>query len=71
MSLGFNFESDMTRFLIAGVVSLILVLLLTWQHHRIKLVTACMDRGGVWNGATSICRPDLGRITIQRDLRRS
>jgi hypothetical protein len=61
----------MNRFLIAGAVSLVLVLLLTWQHHRIKLVTACVDRGGIWNGVTSSCRPDLGRITIQRDLRRS
>jgi hypothetical protein len=61
----------MNRFLIAGVLSLVLVLLLTWQHHRVRLVTACVDRGGIWNGTTSTCRPDLGRITIQRDLRRS
>lgn len=61
----------MNRFLMAGVASLVLVLLLTWQQHRIKLVTACVDNGGLWNGVTSTCRPDLGRITIQRDLRRS
>jgi hypothetical protein len=61
----------MNRFLIAGVASLVLVLLLTWQQHRLKLVTACVDNGGIWNGAASTCRPDLGRITIQRDLRRS
>jgi hypothetical protein len=61
----------MNKFLISGVVTLVLVLLLTWQQHRVKQVTACGDRGGLWNGATSTCRPDLGRITIQRDLRRS
>ena len=61
----------MNKFLISGVVTLALVLLLTWQQHRVKQVTACVDRGGLWNGASSTCRPDLGRITIQRDLRRS
>jgi hypothetical protein len=62
----------MNRFLIAGALSLVLVLLLTWQQHRLKLVTACAERGGLWNGTTSTCRPDFGRgISIQRDLRRS
>jgi hypothetical protein len=61
----------MNRFIIATCVSLVLVLLLVWQKHRVNLVTACADRGGLWNGKTSTCRPDLGRITIQRDLRRS
>jgi hypothetical protein len=62
----------MNRFLISGAVTLVLVLLLAWQHQRYRLVAACVDSGGLWNGATGSCRPDFGRgITLQRDLRRS
>jgi hypothetical protein len=57
------------RLLISATLILTLVALLAWQQQRHGLVASCQDKGGLWNG--SACRPDPGRIIIQRDLRRS
>ncbi len=57
------------RLLMASVVVLVLAALMGWQYRRYALVTACVENGGIWTGVT--CRPDPGRIQIQRELQRS
>jgi hypothetical protein len=57
------------RLLISATLVVTLFLLLAWQQQRHNIVAACQDKGGQWNGSS--CRPDPGRIIIQRDLRRS
>ncbi len=63
----------MTRIqlIVAGVTALLLVALLTWQHHREEMVKACNDAGGFWHGPESACLPEPLRPILQRDLQRS
>ena len=58
------------RLLIAAAAAIALVLLLLWQYHRLDQVQACIMQGGLWDGASSTCKPDPNRIIIQRDLQR-
>jgi hypothetical protein len=57
------------RLLFSAAMVLSLLILFAWQQSRGAQITACHDKGGIWTGAT--CRPEPGRIIIQRDLRRS
>jgi hypothetical protein len=57
------------RLTIAGLVGIGLVLLLGWQLHRERLVKACLDTGGVWDGHG--CGPLRNRPILRRDLQRS
>jgi hypothetical protein len=63
----------MTRIqlIVAGVTALLLVALLTWQHHREEMVKACNEAGGFWHGPESACLPEPLRPILQRDLQRS
>jgi hypothetical protein len=59
------------RLLAAGVMLAVLTGLLLWQHRREQLVVACLERGGAWDGARSVCLR-AGRIILEREgLRRS
>ncbi len=58
------------RLLIAVLAVIALGLLLLWQRQRLDQVQACVAQGGLWDGASSICKPDHNRILIQRDLQR-
>jgi hypothetical protein len=61
----------MSRRRILAALGLLVVLagLLAWQQQRARLVRACQEEFGIWDGAT--CRPDERRIRIQRDLQRT
>ena len=61
----------MTRFRIAVVVGLSILLagLLGWQWQRERLVQACVEKGGSWDGGT--CGPPRLRPILRRDLHRS
>jgi hypothetical protein len=55
------------RLLAAGLMLAVLAGLLGWQVHRERLVTACVEDGGLWHGARSECI----RPILQRDYQRS
>lgn len=57
------------RLLIAGLTTVALIGLVSWQVQRERLVKACLDGGGVWHGPYSACRSP--RPILQRDLHRS
>jgi hypothetical protein len=57
------------RLLVVGVLGLGLLVLLGWQVHRERLVKACLDTGGVWDGRG--CGPLRNRPILHRDLHRS
>ncbi len=61
----------MTRLRLIIVVTLaILVAALTgWQWQRERLVKACVEKGGSWDGGT--CGPPRIRPILRRDLQRS
>ena len=61
----------MTRLRLIIVVTLaILVAALTgWQWQRERLVKACVEKGGSWDGGT--CGPPSIRPILRRDLQRS
>ena len=61
----------MNRALIAGVLVVIVAGLALWQQSRARLVNTCTAAGGLWDGASSTCRPAPGSPIIQRDIRRS
>ena len=54
---------------VAGMLGIALALLLGWQLHRERLVKACLDTGGAWDGST--CGPMRNRPILRRDLQRS
>ena len=58
------------RWLVAGIALLLLLALLGWQFHRERLMAACHEQGGQWDGAASSCRFPDGRIIIRPDLQR-
>jgi hypothetical protein len=58
-----------TRLIIAGTTLVALAVLLGWQYKRERMVRACLEVGGVWNGRLSVCR--YQRPVLQRDLHRS
>ena len=47
-----------------------LIALLGWQAQRERLVRACLDTGGEWDGPRSLCREPV-RPILQRDYQRS
>jgi hypothetical protein len=58
------------RLILVGLVVAVLIVLLGWQAHRERLVRACADDGGVWDGPRSLCREPV-RPILQRDYHRS
>jgi hypothetical protein len=56
---------------VAGITGMLLIALLTWQHHREQMVKACIDAGGYWHGPDSACLPEPLRPILRRDLQRS
>jgi hypothetical protein len=60
-----------TRLVIAGLVTVALVVMVAWQLARERMMKACLDGGGAWEGSRSTCRPLPGRPILQRDLHRS
>jgi hypothetical protein len=56
------------RVVAAALAMLALIGLLGWQYQRERLVKACLDSGGLWDGPQSACKP---RPILQRDYRRS
>ncbi len=57
------------RLLVSVALGLIVAALMVWQYRRNALVRGCIEEGGIWTGVG--CRPDPGRIHIQRELQRS
>lgn len=57
------------RMLAATIIGAALLALLAWQLHRERLVKACLDTGGVWEG--NGCGPQRGRPILRRDLHRT
>lgn len=57
------------RIIAAAVLIAVLAALLVWQHQRNRLIRACAEDFGIWDGTT--CRPDERRIRIQRELQRT
>jgi hypothetical protein len=58
------------QLIVAGLTVAALAGLLGWQIQRERLVKACVDGGGVWDGPRSLCREQI-RPILQRDYRRS
>lgn len=59
-----------TRLIIAGLTAAALAGLIGWQAHREQLVRACIEGGGEWYGARTVCKEPL-RPILQRDYQRS
>jgi hypothetical protein len=59
------------RWHIVTLALVILAGLFGWQFSRERKVAACMETGGLWDGARSACRPPRDGPIIMRDLRRS
>ncbi len=57
------------RLVIAGLITVALLVLLGWQMHRERLVKACLSSGGAWDGGA--CGPPSLRPILRRDLHRS
>ena len=58
------------RLLLAGLAVAALLALLAWQHSRERVMSACAELGGRWDGAASTCRFPDGRIILRRELQR-
>jgi len=58
------------RLVLAALTMAALMALLGWQAHRERLVRACLDTGGEWDGPRSLCREPV-RPILQRDYQRS
>jgi hypothetical protein len=58
------------RLILVGLTAAALAALLGWQAQRERLVKACLDGGGVWDGPRSLCREPV-RPILQRDYHRS
>ena len=59
-----------TQLIIVVFTAAMLAGLIGWQLRRERLVQACLDDGGVWDGPRSLCRPPL-RPILQRGYQRS
>ena len=57
------------RILAAVALAIAVLALLAWQVRRERMIRACIDEQGLWDG--SACKPDERRIRIQRDLHRA
>lgn len=59
------------RWIMAGVLVVLLAGLLAWQKHRERLMEACLSQGRTWNGSQTRCEaPRMGPI-LKRALERS
>ncbi len=58
-----------TRLAIVVGLCVVLAVLLGWQWQRERLVRACVEQGGFWNGGA--CGPPRIRPILRRDLERS
>lgn len=45
--------------------------LLAWQYVLERRVTACHERGGLWNGPQARCDPGPGPTILKRGIERS
>lgn len=59
------------RLVVAALTAGILLLLMSWQVHRERMINACLEEGHIWDGPRSACRPLRNRPILQRDLQRS
>jgi hypothetical protein len=57
------------RLAIVCALTLLVAVLLGWQWHRDRLVKACVEKGGSWDGGA--CGPPRVRPILRRDLQRS
>jgi hypothetical protein len=46
-------------------------MLVAWQRHREAMMTACLERGGAWNGPASTCELKPFGPILKRALERS
>jgi hypothetical protein len=60
---------DRGRLIVAAVLTATLLFLVGWQVQRERLVRACLDAGGAWDGRA--CGEAPARPILLRDLRRS
>jgi hypothetical protein len=58
------------QLMVAALALAALAVLLGWQVQRERLMRACVDTGGVWDGPRSLCREPV-RPILQRDYQRS
>lgn len=61
---------SMWRKLLAIVALVVLVALLAWQWRRERLVSACLQSGGVWDGRQSRCLQPLPSPLLRRGIER-
>jgi hypothetical protein len=57
------------RLIAAIMITLALISLFGWQVQRERMVKACLQSGGAWDG--SGCGPPSIRPILRRDLQRS
>lgn len=57
------------RLVVMVALSLLVAGLMGWQWHRERLVRACVEQGGSWDGGA--CGPPRVRPILRRDLHRS
>lgn len=60
-----------SRLIVAGVTTVVLLVLVGWQMRREHMIKACLDAGDVWDGPRSACKPLPNRPILLRDLQRS
>ena len=59
------------RWMAVALIVAGLAVLVAWQWHRERLVAACLDKGGYWNGPRSACQPTPVGPILRRALQRS
>ncbi|HEX6001096.1 MAG TPA: hypothetical protein VFZ16_17155 [Hyphomicrobiaceae bacterium] len=62
---------SMARLIVALATLMVLAGLISWQVQRDRLVQACVDAGGVWDGPHSRCHPIPRPILQREDYHRS
>ena len=58
------------RLLVTVAILAALAALMLWQQHRERLMTACLERGGYWDGPGTTCLDTPGPV-LKRALERS
>ena len=60
----------LVRMLVALVASVVLIVLLYWQHRTQRIVAECLALGGTWDGPAAVCQLPPGRILMPEEIRR-
>lgn len=58
------------RYVVAAIALAALGGLLYWQHRRHAIVSDCVELGGRWDGAASVCKMPDNRILSRPDFDR-